>query len=482
MLPFDLDFTHKPKILCIGDIMVDECVEGDVTRISPEAPVPVLRHTQSHKVLGGAGNVIRNLSSLGVETYCVVALDRGSVGVQACTFINNLDHVHAHFIYPASWITPLKTRFCAQSQHILRVDYEDDACVLSREDEDALVCHIQTLMPHMDCVILSDYAKGLLTPTLCQQIIQNARQHHKPVIVDPKGRDYTKYTGAHIITPNSHEIKSITHSPITTQDDYIHAAYAMCHQFQSNYTLVTLGARGMLCVSHDHTAFHIPSNARDVFDVSGAGDTVVAVLSMALALKCDMHQAVTWANRAGGIVVGKKGTATLTRLDLKMEEPSHHIHEKIMTLDQVVHQTRSWQAAGYTVGFTNGCFDVLHPGHISLLQQARAQCDYLIVALNDDDSIKRLKGPDRPIHTLHARQCMLAALAMVDSLVAFTEDTPLNLITHIMPNVLIKGADYTLDNVVGSDIVAQNGGRVFLATLEPGHSTTQIVHHIKKIA
>ena len=468
--------------------MVDDFIDGHVSRISPEAPVPVLNAASSHQTLGGAGNVIRNLSSLGVQTYCLAALDTGKSGAIARTLIEQLPHTTAHFIIPAIWSTPLKTRFCAQGQHILRVD-EEDACTLSPDDERILMSHAHTLIPQMDCVILSDYAKGLLTPNLCQSIIHCARQHGVRVIVDPKGQNYTKYTGAYIVTPNSHEVQGNLSPTSSNIFDYATAAGAMMRDLNTDHILVTLGARGMVCVSqNEDDFFHTPSRAHDVFDVSGAGDTVVATLSLALALHYDIKRAVSLANTAAGIVVGRKGTATITYDDVwgvdngpgAAAHPEPHAH--VLDIETAMARVTAWKNTGATVGFTNGCFDLLHPGHLSLLSQARAQCDYLIVGLNGDDSIKRLKGSDRPIQNERHRAQVLSALSYVSGVVIFHEDTPLNLIQKLRPDVLIKGADYTVDQVVGADDVIRGGGRVVLADLKIGHSTTKTVQILQKTA
>ena len=479
-----------PKLLCIGDFMIDRFIDGHVERISPEGPIPVLREKNRFYTLGGAGNVIRNLASLyeGHHTkipphiFTVTVLDDGRAGQQAQSKLDELSNVHSVIEHNSLWTTPLKTRFCSQGQQLLRFDQEKN-CILSPDLEEKLIHHIFSLLPDMDGIILSDYNKGLLTPSLCEKIIHQATFLKKKIIVDPKGKDYTKYQGASLLTPNLSELQATTHTPLKTHDAIAVAARQLKKTLHVENILVTLGSDGMLLVDDHDSPLHLPSLAKEVFDVSGAGDTVIATLSFALCSGYSLKEAALLANKAGGIVVGKVGTAVIHFHELFQETSSSATTTdtpKIFTLPQLIERRQQWQRQNLKVGFTNGCFDLLHLGHLSLLKQAKKKCDRLILGLNTDASIKRLKGDNRPIHAQHIRAEILAALELVDAVVLFDEETPYHLIETLLPDVLIKGADYKIHEVVGSDLVLQHGGEVFLATLEKGYSTTHTVQSMQK--
>lgn len=481
-MPHSRTDSKTPWIICIGDVMVDRFVDGSVQRISPEAPVPVLRKTHKLETLGGAGNVVRNLSSLEAHTHVICALDEGEGGSIARERMIELPHVTLQYCTPSKWSTPIKTRYFAHNQHLLRVDQEH-TCTLSTRDADDLIQRASDSMAHASCVIVSDYAKGLLTPYMCQGIIQNARQNNVTVIVDPKGTDYTKYANAHIITPNLGELQAYIGRDLSSHDDILQAARSLLTHIHVDHVLVTLGAKGMMCVSKDcDEPLYCATKAQEVFDVSGAGDTVIATLAMALSMGHPIAHAMTLANTAAGIVVGRKGTSTIQKQDLDLSLDTDAPSFKIQTLHDARDTIEAWKKQGYTVGFTNGCFDLLHSGHLSLLRYAKSQCDKLIVGMNSDDSISRLKGSDRPIQKAGTRSDVLSSLDMVDLVIEFDQDTPLLLIETLTPHVLVKGADYTVDQVVGAPHVLQNGGRVALAPLKQGHSTTRTVSHIRKSA
>jgi D-beta-D-heptose 7-phosphate kinase/D-beta-D-heptose 1-phosphate adenosyltransferase len=340
---------------------------------------------------------------------------------------------------------------------------------------------VEASLDECQVVTLSDYGKGLLTDHVLTSVLRLAESRGIPTIVDPKGRDYSKYRGAFMVTPNRAELAEATGMKGATDEAIVAAARKLMDSSGIRNVLVTRSQDGMTLVTEAGDVHHIPARAREVFDVSGAGDTVVATLAAALAVHNEPLDAARLANLAGGIVVGKIGTATATAAELRAAATTlsgDHGYGKIMKLEHVEDAISGWKAQGLTVGFTNGCFDLLHPGHISLLRQARSHCDKLIVGLNSDASVSRLKGPSRPIQKQDARAQVLAALQDVDAVVLFDEDTPMRLITALLPDVLVKGADYTVETVVGADLVTAAGGRVVLAQLEAGFSTTQTVASI----
>lgn len=470
--------------------MIDRFVDGHVERISPEGPIPVLREKHRFYTLGGAGNVVRNLASLYEHSqnkgsppiFAATVLDNARAGEQVTLQLRDLPGVQALSEISPDWTTPLKTRFCSQGQQLLRFDQEKP-CLLSKTLEEKITDKIFSILPNVDGVILSDYNKGLLTPSLCQKIIDHAKRFHKKIIVDPKGKDYTKYKGAFLLTPNLSELQATTPTPLKTHDAIAYAALSLKKTLEIDSILVTLGSDGMLLVQDDHDPLHIPSIAREVFDVSGAGDTVIATLAFALCGGYSLKDAALLANKAGGIVVGKVGTAVIHADELfdthAIDLTEQNGSKKIYRLPQLLEKRNQWQRQNLRVGFTNGCFDLLHLGHLSLLQQARKKCDRLILGLNTDASIKRLKGDNRPIQSQHVRSEILAALSMVDGVILFDEDTPYHLIETLIPDVLIKGADYQVHEVVGGDIVLRHGGEVFLASLKEGYSTTTTVQSLQ---
>lgn len=465
----------SPKILCIGDFMCDLFIEGTVDRISPEAPIPIIKEKTRFFALGGAGNVVRNLSALGVETYALGVIDEEEAGQQLERGLKDLPNVHSFLIKDKEWTTPFKTRFSSQGQQLLRFDQEK-TCVINQDIEEKLIEILDDILPQIQGVILSDYNKGILTETICQTMIQKARQQGKIIIVDPKGTDYTKYKDASFITPNLSELRAASNRALTSRNEVIRAACNLQRKINVSGIIVTLGPDGMMVIKNEKDVLHIPSKAKEVFDVSGAGDTVIATLAFALAQNNSLEDAANLANKAGGIVVGKVGTAVIYPHELFDYREGN---DKIFTPSGILDQVSRWRRQGLKIGFTNGCFDLLHLGHLHLLRQSKSQCDRLIVGLNTDNSIKKLKGESRPIQNDDVRSHVLSSLELVDAVVLFDEDTPIQLIQNILPDVLIKGADYQVHQVVGADIVIKNGGRVYLATLKEGYSTTNTVKKLK---
>ncbi|MGZ3411773.1 MAG: D-glycero-beta-D-manno-heptose-7-phosphate kinase [Xanthobacteraceae bacterium] len=467
-------------VLCIGDLMLDEFVYGEVSRVSPEAPAPVIAAKRSEIIIGGAGNVARNVVALGARCIFVGVVGNDEAGQTLdAAFRVFKDKIEPHLISDGARPTTRKVRFVSEhySTHMLRADWERAAPVIA-EIEDALIAKVAAAMPRAGAVVLSDYAKGVLTPRVIRAVIDQARRLNKPVIVDPKANDYAVYRGATMITPNRKELSDHTRRPVSTDAEIAAAAADLAATVGSSAVLATLSEDGMFLHVEGESPVHIPAYPVKVRDVSGAGDTVVATLAVLLAENVDFESAVRVANAAASVVVGKSGTAVVTPAELRARVlPSAALaaEEKIAFDWNVADErVREWRAQGLRVGFTNGCFDLLHPGHIKVLAQARGACDRLVVGLNSDASVSRLKGRDRPIQDAHARAEVLAALEAVDLVVVFEQDTPLELIMRIKPKVLVKGGDWAA-NVVGRDIVEADGGEVLLVDVLPGHSTTEIV-------
>jgi D-beta-D-heptose 7-phosphate kinase/D-beta-D-heptose 1-phosphate adenosyltransferase len=464
------------KALVVGDLMLDRYVYGTVERISPEAPIPVLHISSRTAMPGGAGNVARNLAALDARVQLLSVTGDDDAGRELADLLGANDHIGLRLVVSPVRTTAVKSRFIASTQQLLRADDETIA-PLSQTARQALLDHVRPALEDCALVVISDYGKGVLADGVASAIIETARASGRPVIVDPKGRDYRPYAGADILTPNARELAEATGMPTRNDSEVEAACRALIAAIGVGSVVATRGPQGMTLVEGTGPAVHLASRALEVFDVSGAGDTVVAALAAARAAGASLPLAAAIANAAAGVVVAKLGTATCSLADLTsaLTDISREANVKIMGRDRIAAEVARWQAAGLKVGFTNGCFDLLHPGHVSLLRQARAACDRLVVGLNSDGSVRRLKGEARPVNSEMARATVLASLADVDRVVVFDEDTPLELIRQVRPDVLVKGADYSRDNVVGADLVEGWGGRLVLAALTPGHSTTRIV-------
>ncbi len=478
-----LDLIEKltpARVVCVGDIMLDRFIYGDVSRISPEAPVPVCRVVSENAMVGGAGNVARNLAVLGasVDFISVVGADEAADEVGA--LLGGYDRIDADLIVDAARQTTVKERFVAGPQQLLRVDREETSDVYS-DISDRLTAQVTAALPSAGALVLSDYDKGVLSADSIIKLIGAAKDANCPVIVDPKGDDYRRYSGATLITPNRRELCEASRKDIFDDDSAAAAAKFIASEYGIENVLVTRSAEGMTLVSRAGVE-HLSAEAREVFDVSGAGDTVVASLAAALAAGSSLTDAALLANVAAGIVVGKTGTAvadiseiagSLRRQDLQISGA-----QKVMTLEEAVSQVAAWREHGDRVGFTNGCFDLIHPGHVSILAKSRAACDRLVVGLNSDESVKRLKGESRPVQNEASRATVMASLASVDLVVLFAEDTPVKLIEALRPEILAKGADYTVEEVVGVEFVQSYGGEILLVDLEEGHSTTGTIERM----
>ena len=476
-----VDSFKDAHVLCVGDIMLDRFVNGHVERISPEAPIPVLRVDGEHAMLGGAGNVVRNLVSLGANVSFVSVIGDDAPGAEVSALLNELDGVTPSLIVEPGRQTSIKTRFVAGTQQMLRADRETTQSPEPKAAEAVCQAALRALET-CSVVVLSDYGKGLLTPEYIRTVIEAANKAGKQVIVDPKGRDYERYRGADILTPNRSELAQATEMPCDSDDGIVAAARMLIESCGVGAVLATRGQDGMSLVPGTGPLTHLATEAREVFDVSGAGDTVIATLAAALAIGAEMTRAAALANAAAGIVVGKVGTAAVYAADV-IQALHHHEQSdgdaKIAALQPALDRIRLWRRKGLKIGFTNGCFDILHRGHITLLSEARAACDRLILGLNTDASVKRLeKGSERPVNTEADRALVVASLSSIDMVVLFDEDTPLQLIDAIRPDVLIKGSDYAPNEVVGADIVTGDGGELVLIDLVDGYSTTDTVRKL----
>jgi D-beta-D-heptose 7-phosphate kinase / D-beta-D-heptose 1-phosphate adenosyltransferase len=463
------------RILVIGDVMLDTFVYGQCTRISPEAPIPVVRAERQDVMLGGAGNVARNIAALGGEAVLIGIAGEDAPGDALRAAIACEPGIIADLVADGRPTTQ-KIRYIAAQQQMLRVDSEETHAA----DPALLLAVFERQLPGADAVVLSDYAKGALTPELLKQAIALARAAGKPVVADPKSVDISRYDGVTLMTPNAGEATAAAGIACDGEDgDVADAAARLLERMPASPALlITRGPRGMTLAQRGQPVLHLPALAREVFDVSGAGDTVIAAVALGLAAGLAPVEATRIANVAAGMAVSKPGTAVVTADELAHEMRQERVQttdRKIVTLEEALAIVARWRERGERIGFTNGCFDLIHPGHVSQLGQARGTCDHLIVGLNTDASISKLKGPTRPVQHEDARAIVLASLASVDLVILFPDDTPLRLIDAIRPDVLIKGKDYTVEQVVGSNIVQGYGGEVFLADLAPGHSTTDII-------
>jgi len=478
-----LSTLAKQTVLCIGDLMLDEFVYGDVSRISPEAPTPVIAVKRTELMIGGAGNVARNLVALGARCIFVGAVGDDEGGSALTKALGTHPLIEFHLVIDGKRQTTRKVRFVSEhhSTHLLRADWETPSAV-DVGSEDALIGHVIKAMPRVGAVVLSDYAKGALTPRVIRAVIDAANERCKPVVVDPKGRDYGIYRGATLITPNRQELAAATRRTAVTDDEIAAAATELREELGTQAVLVTRSEAGMSLVGKG-APLHVPADPVRVRDVSGAGDTVVAVVSAMLAMQADFEAAMRAANAAAAVVVGKRGTATASVAELRsriLPAATLAPEEKIVFDWNVLDDhLADWRKQGLRVGFTNGCFDLLHPGHVKLLAGARATCDRLVVGLNGDSSVTRLKGAGRPVQPVQARAEVLAALEAVDLVAVFEEDTPEKLIARVRPTVLVKGADYAREQVVGREIVEALGGEMILIDRVPGHSTSSMVERTR---
>jgi D-beta-D-heptose 7-phosphate kinase/D-beta-D-heptose 1-phosphate adenosyltransferase len=462
------------NVLVVGDVMLDRYWQGPTSRISPEAPVPVVKVEEDELRPGGAANVALNAAALGA-TVSLIGLvgDDAEAGLLAERLAQR--GVTSHFAPVPGSRTITKLRILSKHQQLIRLDFEDGflAC-----DGSGILSRFAAALPGARAVVLSDYAKGVLRDA--PALVRAARERGLPVVIDPKGTDFERYRGATLLTPNQSEFEAVT-GRIQDDADLVAKGCALRDSLDLEALLVTRSEKGMCLLQRGHAPVHLPTRAREVYDVTGAGDTVVAVLAAALAAGVSMHEAVVLSNLGAGVVVGKLGTATVSPAELvaAMEE---HLPVRLgaVSEDELVQLVARARAAGERVVMTNGCFDILHAGHVTYLQQARALGDRLIVAVNDDGSVRRLKGEARPVNPLEARSIVLAALAAVDWVVPFSEDTPQRLICRVGPDILVKGGDYRPEDIAGGECVVAAGGEVKVLPFLSGHSTSSMIATIKK--
>ncbi len=468
------------KVLLIGDIMLDRFIYGDVGRISPEGPIPVLSIQRENEMLGGAGNVLANMRALGCQCDIISVIGSDMAGATIKGLISQNDGL----IEDSNRPTSLKTRYIAQNQQLLRVDHERSMAIESNIQQEILK-KAKQFMKATKFLILSDYGKGVLTDDLTRDLMKLAQDNNVTVIVDPKGKDFSKYAGAHIITPNKKELsESTNNSAVSSNKDVELAAKELIQKYNIPTVIATRSEDGISVIGKD-TPIHIRTKPREIYDVSGAGDTVVATMATALAAGAALSQAAELANMAGGLVVAKMGTAIISK-----EELLHALHNTsqsssfispVLDQDDALIQIQKWQEKGLKVGLTNGCFDILHYGHVNYLARARERCDKFIIALNHDASVKILKGSSRPINDQHARAAVIAALGSCDMVVFFgaenkdEDNTPSALVGTLKPDIFFKGGDYTIDQLPEGKVVLNYGGQVDIMPLYDGYSTTDII-------
>lgn len=490
MLNIDISNFRKTKALVIGDIMLDVFVYGDVDRISPEAPVPIFRHHHKVEMLGGAGNVVANLAALGCKTSFIGIVGKDDCGRKIANLLKTAK-ANCHLLKLNDYPTIVKTRFVAKTSHLLRVDNEEVLPVIA-----ALLPRIQKILYRaikaVDIVLLSDYNKGLLTPVTAPMIVNICKELNKKIIIDPKGNDYSKYSGATLVKPNLKEFSEATgkkYNPLSPdfQEDVLEGARHLLKKHNIQNLVITLSEHGMLHVSDDPACEvqKVSAQVKEVCDVSGAGDTALATLGASLGNGASMSEAMKLANIAAGIVVGKLGTATIPAEELKLSltspketnTPFNH-KNKIVTLEQARTTVRQLKSQGKTIGFTNGCFDCCHLGHLSSFIQTRKHCDVLFVAVNSDQSAKRYKGHDRPIQDEKTRSMLIASLEYVDYVIVFNEDTPLSIIDALRPDVIAKEG-YRFDEWPEAQFATLYGAKILTLDRLEGHSTSALIEKMK---
>jgi rfaE bifunctional protein, domain I/rfaE bifunctional protein, domain II len=471
MKPCVPDFASA-HVLVVGDVMLDRYWHGDTSRISPEAPVPIVRVTKGEERPGGAANVALNVGALGARATVL-----GIVGEDeaADTLAGLLESkgIRCALLRLPGFKTISKLRVLSRHQQLIRLDLEEK---FGSWNPAPLISTFHALLENADLLVLSDYGKGTLKP-LCA-LIDGARAAGKAVLVDPKGRDFSIYRGVTAITPNLVEFEAVAgHCPSET--DLVERGMRMLHTLDLEALLITRGEQGMTLLQTGRAPLHLHAQAREVYDVTGAGDTVIAVLGAALAAGSELASATALANVAAGIVVGKLGTASVTASELRRALAMHQARDTgVVTEQELLLAVADARAQGETIVMTNGCFDLLHAGHVAYLAQAQRLGDRLVVAVNDDASVRRLKGPPRPVNTVYNRMAVLAALSAVDWVVPFAEDTPERLIRLVRPNILVKGGDYHPQTIVGADFVTSTGGRVLTIDYQAGCSTSKIIETI----
>ncbi len=481
MKPFDPKIFTGRRLLVAGDFMIDEYLWGDVERISPEAPVQIVEVCREEYMLGGAGNVVRNLAALEANVSAVGVAGTGPDGDRLLDLLKSIDVDISGIVTDRDRPTTRKTRIIAANQHVLRIDRETRKSV-SEKTFETLLRHLQSQIPSSDLVLVSDYGKGTLTDKLLSEIVRICRQNGKMVLADPKGLDFKKYEGVTLITPNKKEASLASKIEIVDDKTMCEAASCIMERTKTTKLLITLGKDGMALFEESAAPYRIRTEARQVFDVSGAGDTVLAVMGLALASGASFRQAAALANAAAGIVVGKVGTAAVTQKQLSRAHvpESARLSQKYSDLDDLKDIVTDLRRRGKKIVFTNGCFDLIHPGHIRFLSESKSMGDVLVVAIDDDRSVRRIKGAGRPVIAQENRVGILSALDSVDHVTVFSSDGLLDLVDAIRPDILTKGANYTTEEVFGRDLVERHGGEVRLVPIVLEISSTSIINEIRK--
>ncbi len=462
------------RVLVVGDVMLDRYWSGPTSRISPEAPVPVVKVSDIEDRAGGAGNVALNIASLGTNA-CLLGLVGQDNNARALESTLEHAHINTHFSALDSHPTITKLRVLSRHQQLIRLDFEEDFHQVNTSD---MLAKFESQLENCDVVVLSDYGKGALSSIA--PFIKAGREAGKAVLIDPKGHDFKRYAGATLITPNLGEFEAVM-GACKDEADLVEKGFALMEDIQLEALLVTRSEKGMTLFQKDQQPIHLAATAREVYDVTGAGDTVISVLAAAVAAGDSLSNATALANVAAALVVAKLGTATVSLAELRREvRADEQAHSGILDEDTLAQMIKDAQANGENIVMTNGCFDILHPGHVSYLKGAKQLGDRLIVAVNSDDSVTRLKGPERPINPVSHRMDVLAGLQSVDWVVPFSEDTPQRLIAKLLPNTLVKGGDYKIEDIAGGEEVIKHGGQVKVLNFEDGCSTSNIINSIKK--
>jgi D-beta-D-heptose 7-phosphate kinase/D-beta-D-heptose 1-phosphate adenosyltransferase len=474
-MKLEMPAFQDARLLVIGDVMLDRYWHGAATRVSPEAPVPVVKVNNREDRPGGAGNVALNIAALGSAARLVGIIGRDDTGQDLRSRLTAAG-VYCDFLESADKPTITKLRVISQHQQLIRLDFEQ---LFDKTDIAGLNERAEALMSDVQAVVMSDYAKGALQDI--QSLIAVARKRDIPVIVDPKGTDFGRYRGATLITPNISELEAVV-GPCEHEDELVAKGLDLVRDLELQALLVTRGEHGMTLIRPDSPELHLPARAQEVFDVTGAGDTVISVLAAALAAGDNLADATALANLAAGLVVGKLGTAAISGPELRRAIlADQNSGRGAMTAEQLEIAVQDARDHGEKIVFTNGCFDIIHAGHVGYLAEARKLGDRLIVAINDDDSVRRLKGPGRPINPVERRMAVLAGLEAVDWVVSFAEDTPEPLLASLKPEVLVKGGDYSFDQVVGGEYVQSYGGEVRVLDFLDNCSTSAIVEKMKEV-
>lgn len=472
MKPILPDYSDA-GVLIIGDVMLDRYWYGPTGRISPEAPVPVVKVEQNEERPGGAANVAMNIASLGGYAHIIGLTGQDEPAQVLENKLSSLN-VSCDFVALPDYPTITKLRVLSRGQQLIRLDFEDK---FENTDANLILSRMESALPKVKAVILSDYAKGALEHV--QQFIQKARAANVPVFIDPKGTDFERYRGATMLTPNMSEFEQVV-GKVKSDDELVTKGLELIEKFDLQALLVTRSEHGMTLLRRGQEPFHLPTQAKEVYDVTGAGDTVISVLAASVSAGKPLDEACALANAAAGVVVGKLGTSTVSTIELaEAVHGSRDTEFGVITEAKLIEAVKRAKARGEKVVMTNGCFDILHAGHVSYLNNAAELGDRLIVAVNTDDSVKRLKGPGRPVNSTDRRMAVLAGLGAVDWVVPFSEDTPQRLISAVLPSLLVKGGDYKPEDIAGGKEVIAAGGEVRVLNFEDGCSTTEIIEAIK---